>query len=52
LSTPGVVSPVLEVDGAKIGTRQPGEIYWRLLEEVAESTGVDLVSQSRRFGAA
>lgn len=50
-STPGVVAAVVEVDGAQIGMRQPGEIYWRLLEEIAETTGVDLVRQAQRFAA-
>lgn len=51
LSTPGVIAPVVEVDGQRIGDGKAagGEIYWRVVVEVGDTTGVDLINQSRRF---
>ena len=50
LSTPGVVAPVVEVDGKRIGNGEVGgEIYWRVIVEVGEVTGVDLIHQSQQF---
>lgn len=51
LSTPGVIAPVVEVDGQRIGDGKAvgGEIYWRVIVEIGDTTGVDLINQSRRF---
>lgn len=51
LSTPGVIAPVVEVDGRRIGDGKAvgGEIYWRVVVEVGDTTGVDLINQSRQF---
>lgn len=51
LSTPGVISPVVEVDGQRIGGGKTvgGEIYWRVVVEIGDTTGVDLINQSRSF---
>jgi hypothetical protein len=51
LSTPGVIAPVVEVDGQRIGAGKAvgGEIYWRVIVEVGDATGTDLINQSRRF---
>lgn len=53
LSTPGIVSPVVEVDGQRIGSGSKigGELYWRVIVELGDTTGVDLINQSRRFVA-
>lgn len=53
LSTPGVIAPVVEVDGQRIGNGKAvgGEIYWRVIVEVGDTTGVDLINQSRQFAA-
>lgn len=53
LSTPGVVAPVSEVDGVRIGNGEVGgEIYWRVIVEIGEATGVDLIDQSQQFAGA
>lgn len=53
LSTPGVVAPVIEVDGQRIGNGEVGgEIYWRVVVEIGEATGVDLILQSQQFAEA
>lgn len=50
LSTPIVVAPVVEVDGARIGNGEiGGEFYWRAIVELGETTGVDLINQSQQF---
>jgi branched-subunit amino acid aminotransferase/4-amino-4-deoxychorismate lyase len=51
LSTPGIVTPVVELDGQRIGSGQAigGEMYWRVVVEIGDSTGVDLINQSKRF---
>jgi len=51
LSTPGVIAPVVEVDGRRIGDGKTvgGEIYWRVVVEIGDTTGVDLINQSKRF---
>jgi hypothetical protein len=41
---------VVEVDGKRIGNGEVGgEIYWRVIVEVGEVTGVDLIHQSQQF---
>ena len=48
-STSVCVLPVVECDGRKIGTGQPGATFRRLLAAWGEMVGVDVVAQARQF---
>ena len=48
-STSICLLPIIECDGAPIGSGQPGPIYQRLLAAWSDLVGVDVADQARRF---
>lgn len=48
-STSVCALPVVECDGVKIGTGQPGGTFGRLITAWSELVGLDVVAQARRF---
>lgn len=50
-STSVCMLPVVECDGVKIGTGQPGGTFRRLVTAWGELVGLDVVAQARQFAA-
>lgn len=48
-STPLCLLPVASLDGQKIGTGCPGNLFRRLIDAWSEQVGLDIVGQSRQF---
>lgn len=50
-STSVCLLPVVQLDGQKVGTGKPGEVYMRLLLAWSELVGVDVAGQASQFSA-
>ncbi len=50
-STSVCLLPVVQLDGQKVGSGKPGEVYMRLLLAWSELVGVDIVKQASQFSA-
>lgn len=48
VSTSICVLPIVQIDGAPIGTGQPGQTYRRLLEAWSKHVGVEIADQARQ----
>ena len=48
-STPFCLLPVTRLGGRPIAEGRPGEVYWKLLQQWNQRTGVDLLQQAERF---
>ncbi len=51
-STPYGLLPVTRVNGAPVGSGQPGPVFARLIDAWSESVGVNIVDQAQRFAEA
>ncbi len=48
-STSPCVWPVLKVNGERIGSGAPGEVFQRLMDAWSQHVGIDIVAQAKRY---